>query len=1270
MNRPTRRTRSWLVPTAAALLIVSLGAGDPEVIVEKNVGAKMRDGVMLRADIYRPAVPGRYPALLQRTPYSKNDRGYIEGFRALAARGFAVVVQDTRGRYMSDGVARPHDEAQDGFDTIAWVRSLPYVNGKVGTWGGSYLATTQLLAATLQPDGLTAMFPSSSYASRYDMVFQGGAFYLNDGLGWNLGQAIDVRRRVLTPGVDRDGPIGLDESQRKALREQWLWHLPLKSIDALDLQRFAPGYLEMLAHPSRDAYWDTFDIAAKHDRFEAPAFHLTGWYDTLLTGTLRNFTGLRARAANETARRFQRIIIGPWTHARPTLKSTAIGEVDYGATAGFSAQQAYEQWFDYWLKAGGAAAIPTTPVRIFVMGENKWRDEQEWPLARARSTAFYLHGGGRAASLNGDGVLSTAPPASEPPDRYTYDPTNPVPTGAIGGYSRIPSDQRSIEQRPDVLVYTSAPLEHDLEVTGPLSVTLWIASSARDTDFTAKLVDVHPDGTARAINDGILRARFRRDPSRPQPLTPGEPTEIMIDIGATSNVFLAGHRIRLDISSSNFPRFDRNPNTGGVFGEDAELRRAEQTIFHDAQRPSRVVLPVIPRHDERTLTGFSPTSLEAERRAEATFMALVSPDAMSDIHRRVTRRPHVAGSPASMEVADTLTRALKDAGLETETHEYHVLLSTPRSVRVAIAEPTREDLPVAEPAMPQDPDSSHADLGPGYVAYSASGSARAPVVYVNYGLPPDYARVKAAGVDVNGKIVIARYARSHRAVKIHTAQQNGAAAIIIYSDPADDGDKRGAVWPEGPWRADFQLQRGNGKYSWFWHGDPLSPGFAATKDAKLLDEASAPTLPRIPAVVLSAKAASQILSAIGGPAVPAEFQGGLPFPYRLGGSDLTVALDVRMDQGRRPIRNVLGRITGRDPDRWVILGTHHDAWTFGGMDPGSGVAAVFEVARSLAALKKSGWMPERTIVFAFWDAEEFGLVGSTEYAEGFARELRDKAVTYINTDLYMRGRFDGGGTPSLRDFLVEVAKDVPSFTGQGSVYDGWRGGKPAEVDLAALGSGADFVAFQDHLGLPTLQMEFDFEGSYGTYHSNYDSRWFVERFSDPGFAVGRTLAQVLGLSVMRLASAPALPFRYSYYGRKVREFLDAAPTWAGDAQVRVDVRAAQRLASELAERAAALERQIDAGLAAGSITARSARTLNDRLVRLEQTLLDESEPAATRWYRHVIYGWNIYSLYEGQPLPGLAEAIRLRDQARVEREVARIEAALGRMLAALEKAGS
>jgi uncharacterized protein len=450
------------------------------------------------------------------------------------------------------------------------------------------------------------------------MVFQGGAFYLNDGLGWNLGQAIDVRRRLFTPGANRDNPIGLDEEQRRALRERWLWHLPLTSMDALELKRFAPGYFDMLAHPSYDRFWETFDIEAKHDRFRAPAFHLTGWYDTLLTGTLRNYMGLRARAANETARRYQRLIVGPWTHARPTLNSTKVGDVDYGPNAGFSAQQAYEKWFDYWLRGlhGPAAGLRAqsalrpglaeasrrreagahdSVVRIFVMGENKWRDEPDWPLARAKPTAFYLHSNGGANSVAGDGTLNMTAPGEETADRYTYDPWDPVPTGTAGGYSRMPSDQRPIEARRDVLVYTTEPLDRDVEVTGPLSLTMWIASSARDTDFTAKLVDVHPDGTARALNDGILRARYRRSRSRPELLTPGEPTEITIDLGATSNVFLAGHRIRLDISSSNFPRFDRNPNTGRTFGEDTELLRATQTVFHDARRPSRLVLPVIPR---------------------------------------------------------------------------------------------------------------------------------------------------------------------------------------------------------------------------------------------------------------------------------------------------------------------------------------------------------------------------------------------------------------------------------------------------------------------------------------------------------------------------------------------------------------------------------------------------------------------------------------------------------------------------------------------------
>ena len=673
---------------------------------------------------------------------------------------------------------------------------------------------------------------------------------------------------------------------------------------------------------------------------------------------------------------------------------------------------------------------------------------------------------------------------------------------------------------------------------------------------------------------------------------------------------------------------------------------------------------------------------------EQRFLNGVSTESISTIHRQVTEHPHIAGSARSMAVADRVRRALDAAGLQTEVREYLVHLSTPRSVGVRIMGPFAESLAVRELASSGDRDTSHPDLGPAFVAYSASGTVTAPVVYVNYGLPPDYARLAAAGVEVRGKIAIARYARSHRAVKLHTAEQAGAAGLIIYSDPADDGFTRGLTWPDGPWRADFQSQSGNGKYSWFWHGDPLTPGVAATPDAPTLDPATAPTLPKIPAVVLSWKEAVKIFQLLGGPPAPSGsgFQGGLPLTYRLGPSRVTVRLEVQMDAGRRPIRNVIGRIAGRDPDRWIVLGTHHDAWSFGGMDPGSGLSAVFETARGLAALARSGWTPERSIVFAFWDAEEFGLIGSTEYAEAMQAELREKAIVYINTDLSMRGRFDGGGTPSLRDFLVQVTRDVPHFDGGGSVYDHWRseewqrqtperrqrGADGFEVELAALGSGADFVAFQDFLGLPTMQMEFDFEGSYGPYHSNYDTRWYVEKHSDPGFRVGQTLARVLGLTVMRLASTDLLPFRYSHYARKMAEFIDGAGAWAiedtGRRRVAIDLAAARSLATRAVASATALETQIDRLDNAGSIGAAGARPINDALVRLEQQLLDESEPAAARWYRHVIYGWNIYSLYEGQPLPGLAEAIRVGDAAAVARETLRLEGALTRFVASLEQA--
>jgi len=588
--------------TLAVLSALPLRAGAQDtraagpVRVERNVEARMRDGVILRADVYRPQTPRRLPALLHRTPYSKNPEQENSLYHRLAAAGFVVVAQDTRGRYMSDGVAVPHDEGKDGYDTVEWVASLPFVDGRVGMFGGSYGATTQLLAAAERPPHLTALFPSASYASRYDMVFQGGAFYLADGLGWNLGQAMDTRRRTFSPNANRDSAIGLSAPDRRRLREEWMWQLPLNTMEALEVRRFSPGYFDMLAHPSFDDFWRTFDVGARHDRFRVPAHHLTGWYDALLNGTLANYSGLRQYAEGDLARRNQRLVVGPWTHARPSASSTRIGDVDFGPDAGLDSEALMIRWFQYWMGPLKPEDFPGPPVRIFVMGENRWRDEREWPLARARTTPLYLASDGQANSAAGNGRLVWSPSAdAQPRDTFTYDPARPVPTGSAGAYSRAPTDQREIEARPDVLVYSSPPLSEPLEVTGPVRLALWASSSATDTDFTARLVDVHPDGSARALTDGILRARYRRSRTAPELLVPGKPEEFLIEVGATSILFGRGHRIRLEVSSSNFPRFDRNPNTGAPFGTGAELRTAHQTILHDAIHPSRLLLPVVAR---------------------------------------------------------------------------------------------------------------------------------------------------------------------------------------------------------------------------------------------------------------------------------------------------------------------------------------------------------------------------------------------------------------------------------------------------------------------------------------------------------------------------------------------------------------------------------------------------------------------------------------------------------------------------------------------------
>jgi N-acetylated-alpha-linked acidic dipeptidase len=693
-----------------------------------------------------------------------------------------------------------------------------------------------------------------------------------------------------------------------------------------------------------------------------------------------------------------------------------------------------------------------------------------------------------------------------------------------------------------------------------------------------------------------------------------------------------------------------------------------------------------PARSSRSLKGFAATRAEAELALEAQFMASVSPASISAAHRWLTDRPHLAGTQASLDTADEIRAALERAGLAVTAVDYQPYLSLPRRVRIELTAPAPETLTVREPVLADDPDTAHADLTEGFVSYSASAEVTGPAVYVNYGLPADYARLASAGVDVRGRIAVARYARSHRAVKVHTAEQQGAAGIIIYSDPADDGYARGDMWPAGPWRSAGLLQRGNAKYSWFWHGDPLTPGRPALEGATRLDPATVPTLPRIPAAVLSWREAEKILRGLAGPAAPSGFQGGLPFTYHIGPGPVSVRLAVEMDASHRPIRNVIARIEGRTrPDRWVLAGTHHDAWTFGGVDPGSSAAVMIEVATRLAALRQRGWQPDRSIVFAFWDAEEPGLVGSTEFAEDRARELAERVVCYINSDLYLQGRFDAGGVPSLRDFVVEVARHVPD--GTGTVYDGWRaadwrrqspqrrraGEAGFEVELGALGSGADFVAFQDHLGLPTLSMEFDFEGSYGTYHSSHDTRRYMETAGDPGFNRGAVLAQVLGLTIMRLAAADVLPLAYGHYAGRIAAFIETASTWAldddGRVVVEVDLDPVRAEAARAVRAARELDVEIDRLTASGGLPERPVLDrFNDALVAVERTLLDERGPPAGPWYRHVIYGWNIYSLYDGQPLPGLADAMRVRDRDRASREAERVARALGRMTDAMSRA--
>jgi hypothetical protein len=570
-----------LLSAAAAICPASAGAA---IAVEHNIAVKMRDGVILRADIYRPGAEGKYPVILHRTPYNRTLAANF-GQRGAEA-GFVVVLQDVRGRYASGGEWYPlASEFEDGYDSVEWAASLPYCNGRVGVYGGSYHGYTALMAALSGAPHLAAFVSLEAGSDFYDgFTHRGGALQQWLIESWTTSLAYDTLDRAAHGAADI---------------RKWADRVPLTAYPVLELppaQSVARYLFDWLRHPSRDAYWDRFSFEAHYGQVRAPGVHIGGWYDAFGNGPPHVFNAMRSNAATPEARRGQRLIMGPWSHGPLAPKA---GDLDFGKAVAFDVTGLALDWFDYLLRGAANGLKRKKPVQIFVMGENVWREEDEWPLARARETAFYLHSDGKANSGAGTGTVSAVMRETEAPDEYTYDPTNPVPT-AGGGLccGRIAAgaiDQRAVESRSDVLVYTTPPLEKDLEVTGPVRMELFISSSAPDTDFTATLVDVWPNGYAQNVADGMRRARYRESFSKPQLLKPGTIARISIDMWATSNLFRAGHRLRVHVTSSNFPRYDRNPNTGEEPGLATRMIAASNRVYHDRGNASAVFLPIVPR---------------------------------------------------------------------------------------------------------------------------------------------------------------------------------------------------------------------------------------------------------------------------------------------------------------------------------------------------------------------------------------------------------------------------------------------------------------------------------------------------------------------------------------------------------------------------------------------------------------------------------------------------------------------------------------------------
>ncbi len=722
-------------------------------------------------------------------------------------------------------------------------------------------------------------------------------------------------------------------------------------------------------------------------------------------------------------------------------------------------------------------------------------------------------------------------------------------------------------------------------------------------------------------------------------------------------------------------------------------------------------VPAPPQADP-PLLGFSPASAARQRALEAEFDRGLSADTLRAWMQRMTALPHHVGSPHGRANAEFMADLFRTWGYEVAVERFDVLFPTPRVRVLELVAPTRYRARLAEPAVSGDATSRLTrDVLPVYNAYSADGDVTGELVYVNYGVPEDYETLARHGIDVRGKIVIARYGGSWRGIKPKVAAEHGAIGCIIYSDPRDDGYAEGEPYPAGSWRPEFGAQRGSVVDMPLYPGDPLTPGIGATATARRLPRDSAPSLVKIPVLPVAWGDARPLLEALGGPVAPPAWRGALPLTYRLGPGPARVHLRLAFDWQLTPAYNVIARVRGRElPDEWVIRGNHHDAWVFGAQDPVSGMVALLEEARAVGARLAAGWRPRRTIIYAAWDAEEPGLLGSTEWAEAHADELQTHAVAYINSDSNGRGFLGVGGSHTLERFVNEVARDVVDPQTGVSVAERARARRRAQgareadesgdLTIAPLGSGSDYTPFLQHLGIPSVNLGYGGEDAGGEYHSVYDSFEHYVRFGDPTFAYGVTLARTAGRATLRLAQADVLPLRMSNFAFHVAKYRDEVTALADGMRQATERRNAllgdrvYHLAADptrpfvppdslapvphlnfapLRNAVARVEQAAtayDESLAARGLPADSAtgRALNAVLLRVERLMTREAGLPRRPWFRHQVYAPGFYTGYGVKTLPGIREAIEERAWAEAEQQIAIVAATLEGVAGAMTRA--